>query len=98
MASYEPQPGEQFFTRLLRFTETTQKCDFEAFIPINSDYRAFGLSLYTDCPLLGVDELIFPKMSHTLSFIGSVVPNCLTNNFLGVASPSLVIESELVND
>ena len=98
MASYEPQPGEQFFTRLLRFTETTQKCDFEAFIPVNSDYRALGLSLHTQCPLLAVDELIFPEMSHTLTFIGSSVPNCLTNNILGVASPALVIESELVSD
>ena len=70
MASYEPQPGEQFFTRLLRFTETTQKCDFEAFIPIISTYSALGLSLYTECPLLAVDELIFPEMSHTLIFTG----------------------------
>ena len=98
MASYEPQPGEQFFTRLLRFTETTQECDFEVFIPINSTYSALGLSLYTECPLLAVDELIFPEMSHTLIFTGSVVPDCLTNNFVSVASSALVIESEMVNN
>ena len=98
MASYEPQPGELFFTRLLRFTETTQRCDFEAFIPLNSDYRALGLSLHSECPLLAVGELIFPLMTHTLTFVSSSEPTCLTNNFLGVASPALVIESELVED
>ena len=98
MASYEPQPGEQFFTRLLRFTETTQKCDFEAFIPINSDYRALGLSLHTECPLLAVDELIFPKMTHTITFIGSRAPDCLVRSFIGVSSPGLVVESELISN
>ena len=98
MASYEPQPGEQFFTRLLRFTETTQKCDFEAFIPINSDYRALGLSLHTECPLLAVGELIFPKMTHTITFIGSRAPDCLVRSFIGVSSPGLVVESELISN
>ena len=98
MASYEPQPGEQFFTRLLRFTETIQKCDFEVFLPINSGYRALGLSLHTECPLLAIGELIFPEMTHKISFIESTAQNCLVSNFVGVASPALVVESELVNN
>ena len=96
-ASYEPRPGEQFYTRLLRFKETTQNCEFEAFLPIESDYRALGLSLHTVCPLLALDELILPEISHTFSFIGSRVPNCSVQDFLGVSDPALVIESELTS-
>lgn len=96
-ASYEQQPGEQFFSRLLRFTETTQKCAFQAFFPMNAEYIALGLSLHTSCPLLALDELIMSDMSHTLTFIGSKT-DCLTSNFLGVDNVSLVIESELIND
>ena len=97
-ASYEPQPGEVFFTRLLRLPESAQMCDFEAFIPVDSQYRALGLSLHTECPLLAIGELIFPDMTHTISFTSSREPNCVTTNFLGVTSPALVIESELVSD
>ncbi|CAI8033856.1 hypothetical protein GBAR_LOCUS19095 [Geodia barretti] len=97
-ASYQPQPGELFFTRLLRFTEITQSCSFSAFLPITSDYRALGLSLHTECPLLAIGHLILPEMSHTITFIGSENPNCFTSNFLEVPDPALVIESELVND
>ena len=97
-ASYKPQPGELFFTRLLRFTEITQSCSFSAFLPITSDYRALGLSLHTECPLLAIGHLILPEMSHTITFIGSENPNCFTSNFLEVPDPALVIESELVND
>lgn len=61
-ASYEQQPGEQFFSRLLRFTETTQKCAFQAFFPMNAEYIALGLSLHTSCPLLALDELICPTL------------------------------------
>ena len=97
-ASYEQQPGELFFTHLLRFTEITQRCSFEAFIPVNVDYRASGLRLYTECPLLALGELIFPEMSHTMSFIGPTNPECFQNDFLGVANAALLIESELIND
>ncbi|CAI8040801.1 hypothetical protein GBAR_LOCUS22688 [Geodia barretti] len=97
-ASYQPQPGELFFTRLLLFTEITQNCSFSAFLPITSDYRALGLSLHTECPLLAIGHLILPEMSHTITFIGSENPNCFTSNFLEVPDPALVIESELVND
>ena len=96
-ASYQQQPGEVFFTRLLRFNETTQSCSFSAFLPLTSDYRALGLSLHTECPLLAIGELILPEMSHTITFIGSQRPNCFTSNFLGLSDPALVIESELVN-
>ena len=70
MANYRPQPGEQFFTRLLQFTETTQQCGFETSLPIDSDYTLHGVSLHTECPLLALGELIFPEMSHTMNFIG----------------------------
>ncbi|CAI8040802.1 hypothetical protein GBAR_LOCUS22688, partial [Geodia barretti] len=90
--------GELFFTRLLRFTEITQSCSFSAFLPITSDYRALGLSLHTECPLLAIGHLILPEMSHTITFIGSENPNCFTSNFLEVPDPALVIESELVNN
>ena len=97
-ASYQPQPGELFFTRLLRFTEITQSCSFSAFLPITSDYRVLGLSLHTECPLLAIGHLILPEVSHTITFIGSENPNCFTSNFLEVPDPALVIESELVNN
>ena len=99
-ASYQPQPGELFFTRLLPFTEITQSCNFHAFIPLTSDYRALGLSLYTECPLLALGrQLIIPEMAHTITFIGSENPTCFTSNFLGVTDPALVIESDLtMND
>ena len=96
-ASYQQQPGELFFTRLLRFIEITQSCSFSAFLPLTSDYRALGLSLHTECPLLAIGELILPQMSHTITFIGSQRPNCFTSNFLGLSDPALVIESEMVN-
>ena len=94
-ATYQPQPGELFFTRLLPFTEITQSCNFHAFIPLTSDYRALGLSLYTECPLLALGQLVIPEMAHTITFIGSENPTCFTSNFLGVADPALVIESDL---
>ncbi|CAI8033854.1 P-selectin, partial [Geodia barretti] len=97
-ASYRPQPGELFFTRLFRFTEITQSCSFSAFLPITSDYRALGLSLHTECPLLAIGHLILPEMSHTITFIGSENPNCFTSNFLEVPDPALVIESDLLNN
>ena len=86
-----------FFTSLLRFTEITQSCIFKAFIPIDSDYRALGLSVHTQCPLLAIGELVLPEMSHTLTFTGSQNPSCFTTNFLGLTDPALVIESELIN-
>ena len=67
-------------------------------MPINSEYRALGLSLHTECPLLAIGELVLPEMSHTLTFIGSENPQCFTSNFLGVTDPALVIESQLIND
>ena len=94
---YQPQPGEMLFTSLLRFTEITQSCIFKAFIPVDSDYRALGLSVYTQCPLLAIGELILPEMSHTLTFIGLENPSCFITNFLGMTDPALVIESELIN-
>ena len=94
-ATYQPQPGELFFTRLLPFTEITQSCNFHAFIPLTSDYRALGLSLYTECPLLALGQLIIPEMAHTITFIGSENPTRFTSNFLGVTDPALVIESDL---
>ena len=97
-ASYKPQPGELFFSRLLRFNETTQSCSIHAYIPMNHNYSTFGLSLHTECPLLALDELIFSDMSHTLTFIGSREPMCLTSDFLNVITPALVIESELKID
>ena len=96
-ASYQQQPGEVFFTRLIRFSEITQSCSFSAFLPLTSDYRALGLSLHTECPLLAIGELVLPEMSHTITFIGSQRPNCSTSNFLGLSDPALVIESEMVN-
>ena len=96
-ASYQQQPGEVFFTRLLRFSEITQSCSFSAFLLLTSDYRALGLSLHTECPLLAIGELVLPEMSHTITFIGSQRPNCFTSNFLGLSDPALVIESEMVN-
>ena len=97
VASYIPQPNEQFFARLLRFTETTQQCGFETFIPIDSDYTLHGVSLHTECPLLALGELIFPEMSHTMNFIGSM-PDCFPHDSLGVANAALVIESKLKNN
>ena len=96
-AHYRPQPGEMFFTSLLRFTEITQSCIFKAFIPVDSDYRAFGLSVHTQCPLLAIGELVLPEISHTLTFIGSQNPSCFTTNFLGQTDPALVILSDLMN-
>ena len=96
-AHYWPQPGDMFFTSLLRFTEITQSCIFKVFIPIDSDYRALGLSVHTQCPLLAIGELVLPEMSHTLTFIGSQNPSCFATNFLGLTDPALVIESELIN-
>ena len=96
-AHYRPQPGEMFFTSLLHFTEITQSCSFSAFIPIDSDYRALGLSVHTQCPLLAIGQLILPEMSHTLTFIASQNPSCFTTNFLGLTDPALVIESKLIN-
>ena len=86
-----------FFTSLLCFTEITQSCIFKAFIPVDSDYRALGLSVHTQCPLLAIGELVLPEMSHTVIFIGSQNPSCFTTNFLGQTDPALVIDSELMN-
>ena len=97
VASYIPQPNEQFFARLLRFTETTQQCGFETFIPIDSDYTLHGVSLHTECPLLALGELIFPEMSHAMNFIGSI-PDCFPHDTLEVANAALVIESKLKNN
>ena len=95
--SYEPLPGETFFSRLLRFTETTQECNLQVYLPVDADFSIQGLSLHTECPLLALSELILPEMSHTLNFIGSKA-DCFGSDFLGVSDPALVIESELTND
>ena len=95
--SYEPLPGETFFSRLLRFTETTQECNLQVYLPVDADFSIQGLSLHTECPLLALSELILPEMSHTLNFIGSKA-DCFGSDFLGVSDPALVIESELIND
>lgn len=97
-ASFEHQPGEQFFSRLFPFDITTEKCSFQAFIPLDSDYRAQGLSLHTECPLLALGELIFPGMSHTINFISSTRPDCFVDGSLGVENAALVIESRLTRD
>ena len=97
-ASFEQHSGDLFFSRLLRFTEITQRCSFEVFIPVDNDYRAHGLSMYTECPLLALGELIFPEMSHKMNFIGSRLLDCFPHDSLGVANPALVIESKLIND
>ena len=94
VASYIPQPNEQFFAHLLRLTETTQQCSFETFIPIDSNYTLHGVSLLTECPLLALGELMFPEMSHTVQFIGSV-PDCFPHDPLRIANAALVIESKL---
>ena len=86
-----------FFTSLLCFTEIIQSCIFKAFIPIDSDYSALGLSVHTQCPLLAIGELVLPEMSHTLTFTRSENTSCFTTNFLGLTDPSLVVESELIN-
>ena len=86
-----------FFTSLLRFTEITQSCIFKAFIPIDSDYRALGLSVHTQCPLLAIGQLVLPEMSHTLTFTGSENPSCFATNILGLTDPALVILSDLIN-
>ena len=96
--SYERQPGKLFFSRLFRFTEITQRCSFEAFLPVDNNYRAYGLSLYTECPLLALGELILPEMTHTVKFIGSARPDCFSHETLGVADRALVIESRLINN
>ena len=93
--NFRQQP---FFNDFLRFTEITQRCSFEVFIPVDNDYRAHGLSMYTECPLLALGELIFPEMSHTMNFIGSRVPDCFLHDSLGVTNLGLVIESKLIND
>ena len=95
--SYEPLPGETFFSHLLRFSETTQECNFQVYLPVDADFNIQGLSLHTECPLLALSELILPEMSHTLNFIGSKA-DCFGSDFLGVSDPALVIESELTND
>ena len=95
--SYKPLPGEQFFTHLIQFTETTQECPFDAFIPLSGNYRAHGLSLHTDCPLLSLGELIFPDMSHTMQLIGSN-PDCFPHDSLGFTDVALVIQSKLKSD
>ena len=94
--SYRPLPGEQFFTRLIRFTEITQECHFDAFIPLSGNYSAHGLSLHTDCPLLSLGELTFPEMSHTMQLIGSN-PDCFPHDSLGFTDVALVIQSKLKN-
>ena len=97
--SFNTSFGQQpFFSNFLRFTEITQRCSFEVFIPVDNDYRAHGLSMYTECPLLALGELIFPEMSHKMNFIGSRVPDCFAYDSLGVANPAFVIESKLIND
>ena len=96
MAYYAPRPGEIFFSHLLRFNETTQRCRFNAYIPMDKDYNAMGLSLHTECPILALGELMFSDMAHTLSFIGTTASTCLTSNFLNDPSPALVIESDLM--
>ena len=96
-AYYEPQPGETFFSHLLRFNETTQSCIVHAYIPINKDYNTLGISLHTEC-LLALDELLFSDMSHNIVFIEATAPTCLTSNIFDDPSPALVIESDLTVD
>ena len=54
--------------------------------------------MHTECPLLALGELIFPGMSHTISFIDSGRPNCFTYDSLEVENAALVIESEMTHD
>ena len=96
-ASYKPLAGENFFSRLITFSEVTQECPFDVFVPIDGDYTAHGLSMQTECPLLSLGELIFTEMSHVMNIIGSS-PDCFQDDFLGVPDPALVIHSNLKNE
>ena len=96
-ANYKHLPGEMFFSNLFTFTEVTEECRFDAFIPIDENYTAHGVRLFTKCPILKLDKLTFPEMSHSISIIGSS-PNCFEDNALGVNDPALVIHSKLMNE
>ena len=98
MAYYAPQPGELFFSRLFRLNETTQRCIVNVYIPMNSDYNALGVSLYTKCPILALGELMLPDLSHNIVFIEAIVPTCLASNSFVDLSPALIIESDLTVD
>ena len=96
-ASYKHLPGEMFFSNLFTFLKVTEECPFDAFIPIDGNYTAHGIRLLTQCPVLKLDKLTFPEMSHSISIIGSS-PNCFEDEFLGVNDPALVIHSKLMNE
>ena len=93
-ARYQPMAGEPFFSNLLTLSEVTQECPFDVFIPIDSDYIAYGLSLSTACPILSLGKLVFPNMNHVIHIIGSN-PDCFQDDFLGVPDPALVVHSNL---
>ena len=96
-AIYKHLPGEMFFSNLFIFPEVTEECSFDAFIPIDGNYTAHGVRLLTKCPILKLDKLTFPEMSHSISIIGSS-PDCFEDEFLGVNDPALVIHSKLMNE
>ena len=96
-ASYNHLPGEMFFSNLFTFTEVTEECPFDAYIPIDGNYKVQVVRLFTQCPILKLDKLTFPEMSHSISIIGSS-PNCFEDEFLGVNDPALVIHSKLMNE
>ena len=96
-ASYNHLPGETFFSNLFTFSEVIEECPFDAFIPIDGNYTAHGIRLFTKCPILKLGKLIFPEMSHSIGIIGSN-PDCFEDDFLGVSDPALVIHSKLTNE
>ena len=96
-ANYKHLPGEMFFSNLFTFTQVTEECSFDAFIQIDGNYTAHGVRLLTKCPILKLDKLTFPEMSHSISIIGSS-PDCFEDDILDVNGPALVIHSKLMND
>ena len=96
-ANYKHLPGKTFVSNLFTFTEVTEECRFDAFIPVDENYTAHGIRLFTKCPILKLDKLTFPEMSHSISIIGSS-PNCFEDEFLGVNDPALVVHSKLMNE
>ena len=94
--TYTPLPSNLLIAKVLSFGDI-QECPADVFVPINSDYRAQGVSMFTNCPILFLDKLAFVGMSHTINFIGEN-RDCFGDNFHGVPDPALVIHSNLNDD
>ena len=68
--TYKPNPGQEFFSNLLSFTESALECPVEGFIALSTSFHTEGLSLHTNCPDLHVGRLRFTELFHTLYFPG----------------------------